>query len=90
MNLTTKDIFGLIIRFAGLFVLRLSLWCFQEYTHLLYQVKYPSDFLNSEKVYFLSWGIGYLVLGFYLLTCAPQLLKIAYKDTEPKVKDTGN
>ena len=82
MKMTPKDIFGIIIRVAGLFILRLSLWLFYDYTRLYYEIgTYPlSNMKFSNEKFMIWWGIGYLVLGLYLLAGAPHLLRFSYRE----------
>jgi len=92
MKMTPKDIFGIIIRFAGLFMLRLSLWLFYDLTAWYYPNSAssyrPTSSQVSDPKVFLLWGIGYLAIGIYLLAGAPQLLQFSYP--EPESPDSGN
>jgi hypothetical protein len=82
MSMTPKDIFGIILRAAGLFILRLSLWLFYDYM-LWYRT--PNAAMKPfDPSLYMGWGIAYLVLGLYLLAGAPHLLRFAYREPEPE------
>lgn len=81
MSMTPKDIFGIIVRAAGLFILRLSLWLFYDYT--LWGRTPNASTKPFDPSIFMVWGIGYLALGLYLLAGAPHLLRFSYPEPEP-------
>jgi hypothetical protein len=85
--MTPRDIFGIIIRAAGLFILRLSLWLFYDYTYWFYTPNAGmSAYAEAQKVsdpkIYLVWCVGYLALGLYLLAGAPHLLRLSYPEPE--------
>jgi hypothetical protein len=86
MKMTPKDIFGIVVRVAGLFMLRLALWLFYDYMAWYYHIP-ASAYAASTNVVdpkiYMIWGVAYLAIGVYLLSGAPHLLRFSYPDAEP-------
>ena len=82
-----KDIFGIIVRAAGLVVLRWSMWEFRNYT----QWHYEASQRTTDPAIYLIWGTGCLVLGAYLLAGAPHLVRFSYPELEsPDTESEGS
>jgi hypothetical protein len=82
MSMTPRDIFGIVLRAAGLYILRLSLWLFYDY--MLWHRTPDAATKPYDPSIYMIWGIGYLALGLYLLAGAPHILRFAYP--EPKAE----
>ena len=83
--MNAKDVFGVVVRTAGLFLLVYGLW------YLLYGVAQAtgiSPITHSTVNYFLS-GWGSLLVGLYFLRGAPGLLRFCYPDKSRKNEDNS-
>ena len=77
--MTARDCFGLVIRTVGLASI---LWGLQ-YLYSPIGVLLNPEPSDSSILYYLAYGVAYVLFGMYFVRGAPHLLRFAYPPEKP-------
>ena len=87
-----KDIFGLIIRVWGLYLLRPGLMYFYDYWYWCQTRDINAQPSTGVRPYsgtfYIVFGIIYLVVAIYFLRGAPKLVEFSYPEAPSQPKDS--
>ena len=81
--MTGKDLFGVVIRVAGLILIMYALWNLWFALFQLGGVAGPKDI---GLTWYFAFGVPALLLGLYFLRGAPHILRFSY----PERRDGSN
>ncbi len=75
--MTGRDLFGVVVRVAGLVLVMYALWNLWFAFFQLVGMAGPKDF---NLAWYFAFGVPALVVGLYFLRGAPHLLRFSYPD----------
>ena len=91
-HMKPKDIFGLIVRVCGLYLLRPGLMYFYDFWYWCQTRDINAQPDGGVRPYngtiYIIFGIVYLVVAIYFLRGAPKLVEFSYPEAPSRPKDT--